>query len=224
MTTIDYDNFIRGQTILQSDTSDHSDALKLLKDKDGIVSYKKSQTFLLLNIGVLPLDERQNPYYEYKVGREGDIASYSVTSTLRHSYRYMIGGKLYDDTRVREFIVCSSMYTECIIRVTFLERPVHEAEFTIHSTIYLLGANLRKEFMNKTVLTTTNVYRDGICSEIKGTTFHRPFLLRKIHNYAMEGIILPYNQVIRDDGPIENLVVACARLEQLDQENKNENQ
>jgi hypothetical protein len=40
----------------------------------------------------------------------------------------------------------------------------------------------------------------------------------------MEGIILPYNQVIRDDGPIENLVVACARLEQLDQENKNENQ
>ena len=30
MTTIDYDNFIRGQTILQSDTSDHSDALKLL--------------------------------------------------------------------------------------------------------------------------------------------------------------------------------------------------
>ena len=43
MTTIDYDNFIRGQTILQSDTSDHSDALKLLKDKDGIVSYKKSQ-------------------------------------------------------------------------------------------------------------------------------------------------------------------------------------
>lgn len=214
MATIHYDNFIHGQTIVQSATSERSGALKLLVMKDnGIVSYKKSETFLLLNIGVLPLDKHQNPYYEFKVGREGDIASYSVTSTIQHSYRYIIGGRDYDD--IREFIVCSSMYNECIIRVTFLERPVHDSEFTIHSNIYLLGINLCKEFMNKTVLTSTNVYRDGMCSEIKGTTFHIPFLLQKIHNYAMEGIILPNNQVIRDDDPIENLIVACATLEQL---------
>jgi hypothetical protein len=55
------------------------------------------------------------------------------------------------------------MYTECIIRVTFLERPVHESEFTIHSTIYLLGANLRKEFMNiMNIMNIRTYWKDGL--------------------------------------------------------------
>jgi hypothetical protein len=173
-----YDKFMSERTILHSDTAkNYSDGILFLvenKSNADIITYDKTDKFLLLLVGVLRADENDNYYYEYSVDRVGDIIDNIKFKTLNKNIKtkisYYIGGYLYEPDLVKEFIFCASQYHEFKIRITFLEKPTNELEFIIYSRVYLLDTEYRNKLANNTIITKTNIYRDGMCCELNNFT------------------------------------------------------
>ena len=95
---------------------------------------------------------------------KGDIIdnfSFDIKSKNPIKISYYIGNILYD--KVNEFIFISAPYTEFKIRFTFNEKPNYEIEFNIYSRQYIIETEYRNNMTNSTIITKTNIYRNGIC-------------------------------------------------------------
>ena len=76
------------------------------------------------------------------------------------------------------------MFHEFKIRFTFLETPVENYEFSICSRNYILKSDIREYFRNKTLITDTMKYENGLCIDyIKPKiVFYFPFEIMVVEN------------------------------------------
>ena len=153
---------------------DYNEALLFFvenKENADIITYNKVDIFSLLSVDVLRIG-KQHYYYEYSVDRTGDIIDNIRFESSNKNIRinYYIGGYKYEPSEVKEFILVSAPYTDFKIRITFLEKPSNEDEFSIHSRVYLLDTEYRKKMARNTVITNTNIYKDGICAKLNNFT------------------------------------------------------
>ena len=166
-----YDSFMSEKKLLHSDTvkNYNEGLLYFIENKQNVdgITFNKVDKFLLFNIGILEIDENNNYYYEHSVSRDADIVdNIRYESEMKNvSITYYIGGILYQPSDVKEFILISAPYHEFKVRITFLEKPSTDAEFKIHSRVYLLGTEHRKKIANNTVITNNILYRNGICEK-----------------------------------------------------------
>jgi hypothetical protein len=175
MEDIIYDKFMSEKTILHSDTvTNYSDGILFLLENESnadMITYNKTDKFLLLSVGVLNVDENNNYYYEYSVKRTGDIIdNIRIECQNKIKVSYYIGGCQYHPDVVEQFIPVSAIYHDFTIRITFLEKPTNEIEFVIYSRIYLLGKEHRKNMARNTIITKSNIYRNGMCGQLNNFT------------------------------------------------------
>ena len=165
-----YDKFISGRKILHSDTvTNYSDGLIfLLKNKGNadIITYNQRNKFLLLSIGVLQADENDNYYYEHTLTKDVDMIDNIRVEPINENIKisYYIGGILYDPNIVKEILFFALDYHDFKIRITFLEKPSNDFEFSIYSRAYLLDhGNDKNKITTKKIITNTNIYMSGMC-------------------------------------------------------------
>jgi hypothetical protein len=165
---IDYDQFMSERKIAHSDTvTNYTDAIELLVMTGAdMVAYDTTEKLLLMSIGVLKADQDGNYYYEHNVSRQLDIISDIKVECPNVRVSYYIGGNKYNPEETKELVVACSMYHECNIRITFLEKPTNDLEFKIHYRIYLINTDIRKKMMYSRVQTKTNIYENGLCTPL----------------------------------------------------------
>ena len=165
-----YDKFISEKNILHSDTvTNYSDGLIfLLKNKENtdIITYNQRNNFLLLSIGVLQADENNNYYYEHTLTKDVDMIDNIRVEPINKNIKisYYIGGILYDPNIVKEILFFTLDYHDFKIRITFLEKPSNDFDFSIYSRAYLLDhGNNKNKITTKKIITNTNIYMSGMC-------------------------------------------------------------
>ena len=165
-----YDKFISEKNILHSDTvTNYSDGLIfLLKNKGNtdIITYNQRNKFLLLSIGVLQADENNNYYYEHTLTKDVDMIDNIRVEPINENIKisYYIGGISYDPNIVKEILFFALDYHDFKIRITFLEKPSNDFEFSIYSRAYLLDhGNDKNKITTKKIITNTNIYMSGMC-------------------------------------------------------------
>jgi len=165
---IDYDKFMGERNIDNSDTvTNYTDAIELLLMTGAdMVAYDTTEKLLLMSIGVLKADDDGNYYYEHNVSRQVDIISDIKVECPNVRVSYYIGGQRYDPEETKEFIVACSMYHECKIRITFLEKPTNDLQFNIHYRSYLINLDIRKKMIYSRVQTATYIYENGLCTPL----------------------------------------------------------
>jgi hypothetical protein len=168
---LDYEDVINNLKIKHSDTITNTiDGLQFLIDSksDGI-SYKRFRQFLLLNVAVLEKDTDENYFYEFILNRDGDIFdNFKLESTNENlKFSYIIGGNIYESNEINELITVAASYSHLKIRVTFLEKPNIDDEFSISYRVYLLDTETRYYLMNNIIKTKSNLYKEGVCSRLE---------------------------------------------------------
>jgi hypothetical protein len=167
---LDYEDVINNLKIEHSDIITNSiDGLQFLiaSQSDGI-SYNKLRQYLLLNVAVLEKDIDGNYFYEFILSRDGDIFdNFKFESTNKNlKFSYIIGNAIYESDKIHELITVAAAYSSLKIRVTFLEKPNIDDEFSISYRVYLLDIDTRNYLMNNIIKTKSNLYKDGVCSRL----------------------------------------------------------
>ena len=167
--TINFQEFINSKTILHDDTIDnYFDGLKLLIENSGkvdIITYNRTNRFLLFSVSVLECDKDGNYYFERSLERNCDIVSDFSFESLNQNARMslIIGGNEYDYNKIDPFIIVSSQYHEFKFRITFNEEPNSNDKIKISYRCYLMNINDRELFAKNIIRTKTNIYSDGMC-------------------------------------------------------------
>ena len=187
---IDFDKFMSEKNIVHRNTvTNHTDAVELLVMTGAdMVAYQTTEKLLLMSIGVLKADEDGKYYYEHSVSRQPDIITDIKVECPNVKVSYYIGGQRYDPEEVKEFIVACSMYHECKIRITFLEKPTNDLEFKIHYRNYLIKPDIRRNMMYSRVKTKTNIYESGMCTPL--ANIDQGSFLRKIDNHKPSSLAI----------------------------------
>jgi hypothetical protein len=189
---INYNEFMSKQTILHSDEAKNfNDGLLFFIENSNytnIITYNTVDTILFKNVNTLGVDSNNNYYYEYSTDRKGDIIDNINFDSkgAKFTISYYIGHILYDPSEVKEFIIISAPFHEFKIRITFLETPANELEFSIHSRVYILSNDYRKQLCSRsTIITNTNIYKEGMCG--------------KLNNFIKEGGSMDDHRAYIDD-------------------------
>lgn len=167
---LDYEDVMNNLKIQHSDIVTNTiDGLQfLLASKSDGISYNKFRQFSLLNVDVLEKGLDGNYFYEFILNRDGDIFdNFKFESTNKNlKFSYIIGSAIYESDEIHELITVAASYSHLKIRVTFLEKPNIDDEFSISYRVYLLDIETRNYLMNNSIKTRSNLYRDGVCSKL----------------------------------------------------------
>lgn len=168
---LDYENVINSLKIEHSNIITNTiDGLQfLLASKSDGISYNRSRQFFLLNVAVLEKDTDGNCVYEFILNRDGDIFdNFKFESTNKNlKFSYIIGGTKYESDVISELITVAASYSYLKIRVTFLEKPNIDDEFSIFYRVYLFDIDTKNYLMNNSIKTKSNLYTDGVCSRLE---------------------------------------------------------
>ena len=76
---------------------------------------------------------------------------------------YYIGGIEYKYKEINELLLVCGIYNEFKIRITFLEKPSIDDEFSFSSKMYVLKPKCVDRLRHNTVHTKNNIYHNGVC-------------------------------------------------------------
>jgi len=166
---IDLKEFLANKKIIHSEiATDFTKGLTFFleneKDAD-IITYNSTINFLINNIDILKIDYRGLKYYEIPIERAGDIIDnihLENTNNLNIEVSYIIGNRLFTTEKIKEFVMCASIYTEFKIRLTFLEKPKNNNEFKIVFKNHIINRKNRELLLKKPVKTEFINYLDGV--------------------------------------------------------------
>ena len=63
-------------------------------------------------------------------------------NNLNIEVSYIIGNRLFTTEKIKEFVMCASIYTEFKLRLTFLEKPKNNDEFKIIIRNHLINKKI----------------------------------------------------------------------------------
>jgi len=166
---IDLKEFLANKKIIHSETATKlTEGLTFLleneKDAD-IITYNSTINFLINNVDILKINDEGNVYYEIPIERIGDIIDNIHLENfkgLNIEVCYMIGNRLFTTEKIKEFVICASIYTEFKLRLTFLEKPKNDDEFKIVFRNYLINTKDRQLLTRNPVKSEYINYIDGV--------------------------------------------------------------
>ena len=166
---IDLKEFLANKKIIHSEiATDFTKGLTFFleneKDAD-IITYNSTINFLINNIDIFKTNNNGNVYYEIPIERAGDIIDnihLENTGDLNIEICYMIGNRLFTNEKIKEFVMCASMYTEFKLRLTFLEKPKNNDEFKIIIRNHLINKKNKELLLKNLVKTEFINYIDGV--------------------------------------------------------------
>jgi len=165
---INYYDFINGIMILHSKTVNNSaDGIKFLIENDtDAVTYNHTDKLLLFNISVLHIDSDGNYYHDYFLEKNCDIISnihFASSRKINVKLTYYIGGIEYKFKEINELLLACGLHNEFKIRITFMEKPSVDDEFSFSSKMFVLKPKCTDILRHNTVYTKNNIYHNGIC-------------------------------------------------------------
>ena len=166
---IDLDNFLVNKKIIHSTTATkYIEGLTFFLNNEknaDIITYNSTINFLINNIDIFKINDKGYKYYEILIEKTGDIIDdihLENTNNLNIEVSYIIGNRLFTTEKIKEFVMCASIYTEFKIRLTFLEKPKNNNEFKIVFKNYIINRKNRELLLKNPVKTKYINYINGI--------------------------------------------------------------
>ena len=165
---INYYEFLKEISILQCKNAKNSaDGIKsLIENNTDAITYNHTDKLLLFNVSVLHIDNEGNYFYDYFLEKNCDVISgitFASSRKLTVKLTYYIGGIEYKYGEIDELLIVCGMYNEFKIRITFLEKPLIDDEFSFSSKMIVLKPKCVDRLRYNTVVTKNNIYHNGIC-------------------------------------------------------------
>ena len=166
---IDLKEFLENKKIIHSTTATkYIEGLTFFLNNEknaDIITYNSTINFLINNIDIFKINDKGYKYYEISIERAGDIIDdihLENTNNLNIEVSYIIGNRLFTTEKIKEFVMCASIYTEFKIRLTFLEKPKNNNEFKIVFKNYIINRKNRELLLKNPVKTKYINYINGI--------------------------------------------------------------
>jgi len=135
-----------------------------------IITYNSSINFLVYNVDMFKINKEGFLYHDFTIERVADIISdiqIENISNVKIEITYLIANKELTSEKIKEFVMCASIYTEFKVRITFLEKPKYNDIFKIIIKNYLLNTN-DKQILSRNAIKTKNViYNNGVAEIIQ---------------------------------------------------------
>ena len=166
---IDLKEFLENKKIIHSETATNfikglTFFLDNQKNTD-IITYNSTINFLINNIDIFKINDKGYKYYDISIERASDIIDdihLENTNNLNIEVSYIIGNRLFTTEKIKEFVMCASIYTEFKIRLTFLEKPKNNNEFKIVFKNYIINRKNRELLLKNPVKTKYINYMNGV--------------------------------------------------------------
>jgi hypothetical protein len=167
METINYNELKTKLNIIHlDDKCTISEKNVLLETYDGI-SHDHSQSFLL-NASLL--SKKGDVYeYMYMTSRKCSVMSdiKMVSTNCDVDVVYDIGGVIYLQEDIDDFISIAAMFQPFCIKIIFKELPKINMEFTFSAKYYFLTKKLNETLTKNKIKTKHITYDDGLCVKTK---------------------------------------------------------
>ena len=177
MSPVHLDEFMSNLRPLASDAQNYEEAMDIYKthmNQTDSVTYNMGHTIIIYNINMLKMNIAGNYYYDFKINRYGDIVNnirIEGPSNTQVKKSFIISGVEYSPIDLGSFVFAAAPYTDLVLRITFCEKPAVYDKFTISAQYYLLNSDYRDVLKNNIVISTSNIYKSGICIKRKNTHF-----------------------------------------------------
>jgi hypothetical protein len=177
MPLIILDDFISNLSPLNSGVENYEDALNIYKthmDQIDSIMYNMTHNIIIYNINMLKLNINGKYYYDFKIDKLGDIVNnirVEGPQNIQIKKSYIISGVEYSPIDFGTFVFAAAPYTNLVLRIIFCEKPNIYDKFTILMRYYLLNPDYKNVLKNNIVISTSNIYKNGICIKRKNTYF-----------------------------------------------------
>ncbi len=135
-----------------------------------MITYNSSIKFLVYNVDMFKINKEGFLYHDFTIERVADIISdiqIENISNVKIEITYLIANKELTSEKIKEFVMCASIYTEFKVRITFLEKPKYNDTFKIIIKNYLLNTNDRQILSRNAIKTKNVIYNNGVAEIIQ---------------------------------------------------------